>query len=72
MVTSRRSRLQNPEIGDVVIGHWQEAGLPLESVVRTDRLLVLEQRLLSLTLGELRPDDLEAVDEAMLAVLGLA
>jgi mRNA-degrading endonuclease toxin of MazEF toxin-antitoxin module len=72
MVTSRRSRIAHPEIGDVVIDHWQDAGLPLPSVVRTGRLLVLEQRLLSLTLGELRPDDLDAVDGAMSAVLGLA
>jgi mRNA-degrading endonuclease toxin of MazEF toxin-antitoxin module len=71
MVTSRRSRLQHPEIGDVVLRDWQDAGLPLPSVVRTGRLLVLEQRLLTLTLGDLSANDLQAVEAGMLAVLGL-
>jgi mRNA-degrading endonuclease toxin of MazEF toxin-antitoxin module len=72
MVTSRRTRIAHPEIGDVLIRDWQAAGLPLASVVRTGRLLVLEQRLLTRTLGELSRDDIAAVDEGLLAVLGLS
>lgn len=72
MVTSRRTRIANPEIGDVVLRDWRDAGLPLPSVVRAGRLLVLEQRLLTLTLGQLSPDDLDAVDRGLLAVLGFS
>jgi mRNA-degrading endonuclease toxin of MazEF toxin-antitoxin module len=72
MVTSRRTRIAHPEIGDVVIRDWQDAGPPLPSVVRTGRLLVLEQRLLTRTLGELSRDDLGAVDAGLLAVLGMS
>ena len=44
MVTSSRARLDRPELGDVVVTDWRAAGLPLPSVVRAGRLLVLEQR----------------------------
>jgi hypothetical protein len=39
--------------------------------VRTDRLLVVERRLLTALLGSLVPDDVEAVNRALLTVFGL-
>jgi mRNA-degrading endonuclease toxin of MazEF toxin-antitoxin module len=71
MVTSRRLRLDRPGLGDVVIQDWQGAGLPLPSVVRTGRLQVLQRPLLEACLGRLSKEDLEAVDAALRAVLGL-
>jgi hypothetical protein len=41
------------------------------SAVRTDRLLVVERRLLTALLGSLAPDDLEAVDRTLLTEFGL-
>lgn len=71
MVTSRRARLEQPRIGDVVVNGWRAAGLRLPSVIRAGRLLVLEQRLLNLSLGTLMPDDLASVDLALAEVLGI-
>jgi mRNA interferase MazF len=71
MVTSSRNRLQRPGVGDVVLGDWQSAGLLRPSVVRTWRIFAIERRLLTLTLGNLTPTDLAAVDQALKAVLGL-
>ena len=53
MVTSRTDRRQAPGLGDVVVTDWQAAGLRAPSTVRVGRLLVLEQRLLGATLGQL-------------------
>jgi mRNA-degrading endonuclease toxin of MazEF toxin-antitoxin module len=71
MVTSSHARFQQPGVGDVVINDWQSAGLRLPSVVRTGRLLVLERRLLTIVLGDLSADDLVAIDQGLLSVLGL-
>ena len=71
MVTSRRARLEQPQIGDVVVDGWREAGLRLPSVIRAGRLLVLEQRLLNLALGTLMAGDLANVDLALAEVLGI-
>jgi len=72
MVTSNQTRLQRQEIGDVVIRDWEIAGPRLPSVVRAGRPLVPEGRLLPLLLGQLSPLDLAELDQALLAVLGLA
>ncbi|MDA8034818.1 MAG: hypothetical protein M0T71_11730 [Actinomycetota bacterium] len=40
-------------------------------MIRAGRLLVLEQRLLSLTLGTLMSDDLASVNLALAEVLGI-
>jgi hypothetical protein len=58
-------------MGDVTINDWRAAGLRRPSVVRTGRLLVLERRLLTALLGSLVPDDVEAVNRALLTVFGL-
>ncbi len=71
MVTSSHARLQHPGIGYVVIDQWQAAGLRSPSVVRCGRILVLERRFLTLSLGDLAPSDLAAVDRALLNVLDL-
>ena len=71
MVTSSGTRLHDPGMGDVTINDWRAAGLRRPSVVRTGRLLVLERRLLTALLGSLAPDDVEAVDRALLTVFGL-
>jgi mRNA interferase MazF len=71
MVTSNRARLGSPGIGDVVVEHWQQAGLRLPSVIRAGRLLVVERRLLPAGLGRLEAVDLHAVDRALRTVLGL-
>ncbi|MGH9243333.1 MAG: type II toxin-antitoxin system PemK/MazF family toxin [Acidimicrobiales bacterium] len=71
MVTSRRTRLDSPGVGDVLLDHWRQAGLRLPSVIRTGRLLVIERRLLAAGLGRLDAVDLLAVDRALRTVLGL-
>lgn len=71
MVTSSTERIMRPVLGDAVIQDWGTAGLRPPSVVRAGRLLVLEHRLLSATLGELGQDDLARVDQALRAVLDL-
>jgi mRNA interferase MazF len=72
MVTSSRSRVMSPGLGDVVLQDWRAAGLRLPSVVRTGRLLVLEHRLLTAMLGALNQTDLAAVDHELRTVLGLS
>lgn len=71
MVTSRRKRLQAPTPDDVAVAEWQAAGLSTPSVVRTGRLLVLEQRLIQFALGALSPADLALVDRGLRSVLDL-
>ena len=72
MVTSSGTRRDDPGMGDVTINDWRTAGLRRPSVVRTlCRLLVLERRLLTALLGSLVPDDVEAVNRALLTVFGL-
>lgn len=71
MVTSRPSFLQQPGVGDVVLRDWQDAGLPVPWVVRTGRLLVLEQRLVGTPLGRLSDTDKAAVEAALREVLAL-
>lgn len=72
MVTSSRAHLDRPEFGDVVLEDWRGAGLPLPSVVRAGRLLVLEQRVVLRSLGRLTGADIRSVDQALASVLGLA
>jgi mRNA interferase MazF len=72
MVTSRRTRLQTPTPGDVVVTDWQAAGLSTQSVVRAGRLLVVEQRLIQFALGQLTRSDLALVDRGLLSVLDLS
>lgn len=72
MVTSSRAHLDRPELGDVVVTDWRAAGLPLPSVVRAGRLLVLEQRFVLRSLGGLTSTDMRSVDQALAEVLGLA
>jgi hypothetical protein len=71
MVTSNRARAVSPELGDVEVSDWQAAGLLRPSVVRTGRLLVLEQRLLAQPRGRLMVDDIVAIDSGLRDVLGL-
>ena len=72
MVTSSNARRARLGIGDVEIDGWAAAGLRLPSVVRTGRLLVIEQSLLDAHLGSLTTDELALVDMGLGAVLGLA
>lgn len=72
MVTSSARRLERPELGDVVLVDWQEAGLRFPSVLRAGRLWVLERRLIVADhLGQLTGRDLLAVDAALRDTLGL-
>jgi mRNA-degrading endonuclease toxin of MazEF toxin-antitoxin module len=71
MVTSSGQRLRAPRCGDVILREWRHAGLLLPSVVRAGRLLVLEQRLLSVRLGALSRDDLTRVDRGLKDALEL-
>jgi mRNA-degrading endonuclease toxin of MazEF toxin-antitoxin module len=71
MVTSQLAYLQRPGAGDVVLGDWRAAGLSAPSVVRTGRLLVIEQRFLGAPLGRLGQADLLAVEVALRRVLAL-
>lgn len=71
MLTSRRSRIENPSIGDVVLADWKAAGLPLQSVLRAARLQTLERSLLLNRLGSLADDDLNSTRESLREVLGL-
>ena len=50
---------------DVVIAHWQEAGLLLPSIARLDKLATLEKGLVERRLGKLSPPDLEEVERAL-------
>jgi|SRR5665213_577385 len=71
MVTSSRWRFDRLGIGDVTLEDWQAAGLPRRSLVRTGRLLVLEQRLIQFALGSVTARDLISVDRALRSTLGL-
>lgn len=71
MVTSSRSRLQRPGLGDAVVQDWRKAGLRLPSTIRASRLLVVERRLLGPTLGDLTARDVKTLDGSMRTVLGL-
>jgi mRNA interferase MazF len=71
MITSGRRVVDRPGFGDVVLSDWNQAGLRLPSVLRAGRLMVLEQRLLGDSLGDLSGGDREAVDLALMAALGL-
>lgn len=71
MVTSQPAYLQQPGVGDVVLSDGQTAGLLRPSVVRTGRLLVLEQRFLGTPLGALSQNDQTAVEAALRQVLAL-
>ena len=54
-----------------MIEEWKRAGLRLPSVARAGRLLVIEHRLLGLTLGQLNASDLQGLDASLKTVLGL-
>ena len=71
MVTSQTGRRQTPGLGDVVVADWRAAGLRAPSTIRTGRLLVLEQRLLGMTLGRLSDTALAEVDDALRDVFAL-
>jgi hypothetical protein len=71
MITSSSIRFQSPQVGDFVINEWKEAGLLLPSIVRTARLLVLEQRDMGRVLGDLTRADLRGVDASLRLVLDL-
>lgn len=71
MITGSRARVERPGTGDAVIEEWHRAGLRLPSVARAGRLLVIEHRLLGLTLGQLTERDLQALDASLRTVLGL-
>lgn len=71
MVTSEVGRQQSPGLGDVVVADWRAAGLRAPSTVRVGRLLVLEQRLLGLTLRRLSVPTLAQVDDALRSVFAL-
>lgn len=71
MVTSRAFLLNAPGLGDVVLGGWQEADLPLPSVIRTGRIETLERRLLGVLVGTLTTADSSLVDDALRDVLDL-
>lgn len=46
---------------DIVIEHWEEAGLLKPSIARTSKLLTISQAVLGNKLGELNPIDLNMV-----------
>jgi mRNA interferase MazF len=72
MVTSSGHRLRSPRCGDVILRDWRQAGLLRPSVVRAGRLLVMEQRLLSVRLGGLSSDDMSLVDHGLKDALDLS
>ena len=71
MVTSSRTRLTSPGVGDVVVSFWKNAGLLQPSVARVGKLFAIETRLLTGPLGSLDASDRAAVDQALKLVLGL-
>lgn len=56
-VTSTQSRNEY----DIVLEHWDEAGLLKPSIARTSKLLTISQTALQRKLGDLHPADLERV-----------
>lgn len=71
MITSRPGLVRNPGFADVVLQDWDQEGLAVASVLRAGRLLTRTIDLLTEPVGELTSVDLESVDEALRAVLGL-
>ncbi|MEO7296615.1 MAG: type II toxin-antitoxin system PemK/MazF family toxin [Candidatus Limnocylindria bacterium] len=71
MITSQAGRRQTPGLGDVAVADWRAAGLRAPSTLRAGRLLVLEQRLLGATLGQLSASTIVELDDALRAVFGL-
>lgn len=72
MITGKRSRIENPGVGDVVLTEWESAGLFLPSTVRVGRIVTMEARLLSRPIGSLSEADTAGVDAALRLVLDLA
>ncbi|WP_162177333.1 type II toxin-antitoxin system PemK/MazF family toxin [Actinotalea ferrariae] len=60
MVTSNERRWSRPKPGDIRIEEWQEAGLPLQSVIRTRRVWTAEHRDLIRAFGKVSGETLEA------------
>ena len=71
MVTSRRSRLETPGVGDVALVDWKAAGLLAPSTVRAGRLQTIEATLLTRRLGAISLIDSASLDSALRRVLDL-
>ena len=67
-ITSRVNSPPRP--GDHRLERWQEAGLPLPSVVRV-RMTTVHSSLLVKTLGTMPDDEMRSIDENLASVLGL-
>jgi mRNA-degrading endonuclease toxin of MazEF toxin-antitoxin module len=66
MITSQRTGLSFP--GDTPVTAWQEAGLPLPSLVRLAKLVTVERSLVRRKLGTLDEADRHAVRRQFLQV----
>lgn len=72
MITSSRSRWENPGLGDVRLTDWEAEGLLHPSVLRAAKLQDVEKYLLQGPIGRLTTNDEQAVNEILVRVLGLA
>jgi mRNA interferase MazF len=53
---------------DVTVSHWQEAGLKLPSMVRTEKLATIEKTCVAQKLGKLPAADLVKVREVLATI----
>ncbi len=70
MLAAVTSNRQPPQLGDTVVGGWQEAGLVGPSLV-TGVLLTVTPEEIDRTLGSLAVDDLRAVESSLRLNLGV-
>ena len=57
----RITSIPHREFLDLVVSHWQEAGLEKPSTIRLSRLVTVEKQILKLCIGKLAVDDLNHV-----------
>jgi mRNA-degrading endonuclease toxin of MazEF toxin-antitoxin module len=71
IVAALTSRIRSPLLpGDRLLGDWQTAGLPRESVV-TAIIRTVKHSMVSRRIGKLTGDDLNHVDEGLRSALAL-
>ncbi len=58
-----------PIIGEVMIQHWQAAGLPKPSVIKPV-MTTIEKLLILQTIGRLSDEDLQGLKESLTEILG--
>ena len=71
-ISSQPRYFQRPGPGDHPLRHWKDVGLRYPSAVRISNILAVDKKIIKRSLGRLRKDDLEQVDEGLRLAFTLA